>query len=1138
MVVLAAVVGAIGVDIAKARMLGSEPKPTESDIKRETDMIATFGEFFMMRLDDESTLGESLEGLYACVLSGRLSRGTSELVLKKVFCDVALHLQSSANKVRRGAYWLLKAMLEDEIGGGNAAVKRVGEELVGGFINAMDGEKEPRNLQIALLLLPRIVWAIPQHVAFQEDLFEISSCYFPVTFTERADDPNAIRKASLVNALRKTMCAGTEFWIPFLLEKLASTLVESKLETLHSFHHAFTWLVNLDTPGGAQLPLSPNILFHQPLSSTVIETTFSTFTVPQAGTIMWRFDNVQPHIVSIVQALIKEIITTTDEQVAQSACSVIADLTKFIQTSANGSRDALPSALQRQKALQELADTVFKVCLPHLGLAADKNMLTASPDSKLAAMASKIVSSTTCGSKEAAELVFRRVLPQLEAKWLAAPADRSFVIRQLLNLTKASSVFPVAKTQATAIHVDGSASPSIVTLDHPIAAYAENISRIMLSCCQEVASFAQDQVDALETLALIATTADGSLISASTLAQILAAIYAKLIESSTATSTSIAAVGIKLAAMKALLKIHSVHEDSILSKQTMSPVWSELQRRVDTIATDPSDEHYSDYAALVASLHVFCDPSALPSQESDEAPESYSPAPKITDRIQHELVEVLQKRNNDPRIFSILLSSLSRTGSSLQQFKLAFSYVAKNADSEDENWAKAAQKWLPLLAQRIASHVLQTPQERLDFFSNLFTVFIERSIAPLLLPDIVTAPSISPETLNRIISLCIPSLYAACVALPLRSLIDFSSEPADSVGPLTGKLFTLLKRLLSEASASQQGCPCSASASSQGGCGSTAPQVASDRSSETWLLESFGSILNKLPSSPHLEAFVREFWFDGLFVALRDLETVTPCTPLQVQICVVSAKALVQPKLPIGTDMSKNLVTLLKEAKSTAVKGLVAHELRILLEDSPSIPFSAVLYKQRVWALFQPLLKDEYISASAEQQAVYMQATSALLKHLPGGVLIQSAPFLLPILLTTMPRVGEAACDEAVLSLHNMLRTSEQPILNLLLDHLTSVIPQLVQIAASASKKRPVLGITPSPSAEASGRTPASPAARLAAAECLKVLLKLPFVKINPLRNTVVNGLHPALDDPRRDVRKNIVATRNDWYLVTPSTKS
>jgi len=287
---------------------------TSKDASQETEVISTFAEFFLLRLDDDATMVESLEALFALVSSGRLSRRLCELVLKKLYCDVSVHLQSSPQLVRRGAYWVLKCMLEDETGGGNAAVRHLGEELVGGFVSAMDGEKEPRNLLIALLLFPRLVWTVQQHVTHLEDLFEISSCYFPISFSERSDDPNAIRKAHLVNALRRTMCTGTEHWIPFLLEKLQSSLIDTKLEVLHSLHHALTWTISLNN---ALNTTPPTFSLHTPISSAAIEACFEPFKIPQLDTLFWRFDQVQPFVAALTNALIKEVINTTDEQVAQ-----------------------------------------------------------------------------------------------------------------------------------------------------------------------------------------------------------------------------------------------------------------------------------------------------------------------------------------------------------------------------------------------------------------------------------------------------------------------------------------------------------------------------------------------------------------------------------------------------------------------------------------------------------------------------------------------------------------------------------------------------------------------------------------------------------------------------------------------------
>ena len=56
---------------------------------------------------------------------------------------------------------------------------------------------------------------------------------------------------------------------------------------------------------------------------------------------------------------------------------------------------------------------------------------------------------------------------------------------------------------------------------------------------------------------------------------------------------------------------------------------------------------------------------------------------------------------------------------------------------------------------------------------------------------------------------------------------------------------------------------------------------------------------------------------------------------------------------------------------------------------------------------------------------------------------------------------------------------------------------------------------------------------RAAALECLRALLVLPYNKLHPLRAAVIAGLVPALDDPRRAVRRRAAACRSDWLTLT-----
>ena len=54
---------------------------------------------------------------------------------------------------------------------------------------------------------------------------------------------------------------------------------------------------------------------------------------------------------------------------------------------------------------------------------------------------------------------------------------------------------------------------------------------------------------------------------------------------------------------------------------------------------------------------------------------------------------------------------------------------------------------------------------------------------------------------------------------------------------------------------------------------------------------------------------------------------------------------------------------------------------------------------------------------------------------------------------------------------------------------------------------------------------------RARAIDCLQVLTALPYHKLHPHKQSVVRGLVPALDDPRRAVRRRAVCCRNDWCV-------
>ena len=65
-------------------------------------------------------------------------------------------------------------------------------------------------------------------------MFDVVSCYFPITFTPVMNDPNAVTPEGLKAALTKCM-EFPEFaahCVPFLMDKLSSPIITTKSDTL------------------------------------------------------------------------------------------------------------------------------------------------------------------------------------------------------------------------------------------------------------------------------------------------------------------------------------------------------------------------------------------------------------------------------------------------------------------------------------------------------------------------------------------------------------------------------------------------------------------------------------------------------------------------------------------------------------------------------------------------------------------------------------------------------------------------------------------------------------------------------------------------------------------------------------------
>jgi hypothetical protein len=140
-----------------------------------------------------------------------------ELVYEKVNC------QALAWKARNSVYSMLAHALKS-----NSKIK-VQFSMFKKLIQAMEGEKDPRNLIVCFRLVSALYEKFGNELERDdelcEEIFDGLIAYFPVTFTAPKDDPYGITGDDLIIALRDALSWNSAISmnaIPFLLDKLSS----------------------------------------------------------------------------------------------------------------------------------------------------------------------------------------------------------------------------------------------------------------------------------------------------------------------------------------------------------------------------------------------------------------------------------------------------------------------------------------------------------------------------------------------------------------------------------------------------------------------------------------------------------------------------------------------------------------------------------------------------------------------------------------------------------------------------------------------------------------------------------------------------------------------------------------------------
>ncbi|PBK72546.1 ARM repeat-containing protein [Armillaria solidipes] len=206
--------------------------PPEKLNRQSVRVLATF---YCSKLEDTETIIPALKGLLSL---SRLINCTNEdvpVIIRALFTHVKMKVL--VQSVRLVVY----SIIDNFMARHRDALKQMNKEFLAGYITLADGEKDPRNLLVAFAIA-RVILVEFDISDFVEGFFNITFCYFPITFRPPPNDPYGISADDLKHNLRRCLCATPVFGpmaIPVFLEKLTAGSPITKRDTLQSMSECF-----------------------------------------------------------------------------------------------------------------------------------------------------------------------------------------------------------------------------------------------------------------------------------------------------------------------------------------------------------------------------------------------------------------------------------------------------------------------------------------------------------------------------------------------------------------------------------------------------------------------------------------------------------------------------------------------------------------------------------------------------------------------------------------------------------------------------------------------------------------------------------------------------------------------------------
>ncbi|KAL4065949.1 ARM repeat-containing protein [Scleroderma citrinum] len=213
----------------KGRLLSLiiEGCPKDKLNRQAVHVLATF---YCSKLEDPETITPALKGLSHLVKVSALASSDVPDILNALFTHVKMRVL--VQSTRFFVFNIIDSLIKSHL----ADLKAMGDQFVAGYASLASGEKDPRNLLAAFFIARTVLteFDISKHV---DDYFDITFCYFPITFRPPPNDPYGISADDLKASLQLCLSATPAFGllgIPLFLEKLTAGSPTTKRDSLRA----------------------------------------------------------------------------------------------------------------------------------------------------------------------------------------------------------------------------------------------------------------------------------------------------------------------------------------------------------------------------------------------------------------------------------------------------------------------------------------------------------------------------------------------------------------------------------------------------------------------------------------------------------------------------------------------------------------------------------------------------------------------------------------------------------------------------------------------------------------------------------------------------------------------------------------